>query len=389
MSGLNVSTILDIEKLNHLVVEGFISQEVHPSGELSIYCSNDKADKEWGIGDWPDEALIAQGLILNRNYDIVARPIPKFFQWSEFEGVIPTDLPFKIQQFVDGTLCFMYLGVDGKPAMATKNSFSLVETFIANEMFQKMYSNEGIKEILATHTPCFQMISSEIPSWVNSYEEDCLVFLTAINIVSGRELPKHDEMHWTKMLGIPSLWDGPRIHEIQSIAGIEEAFIMDTHSNGDGVIVIYSNGMRLKMNFEQLVGLQRVGPGIVSPKIIWEYLKNDRKLYNLFDSLPDEFIAWAEDVEEDLTKKYTYLKAAIGGEYFDIFNEISKSNLSVESFNKAFAEKAKTSEYSAFLFCKKNNQDVDSLIWNHIKPKFSNPYKVATNIKLSEKLIKI
>ena len=344
---------MDINALNDLLELGFIGRATSASGELSIYHSTEKAEAEWSIGDWPEEALIAQGLILDRECNIIARPIKKFFNWDNFEGVICTDINYKVQKAQSKLVCMLYKDEDRQPTLATRDSLYSEYT----KSFRQFHSNEGINGIIDTHTATFEIQVDD-----NNNYSFCLISIN--NIVTGKEVSKNDQQYLKALSGCKNLWEGLRCEELPNI-NLNE---IHTMSNNADLNVVYSNGFRIQMNFDQYLGLTRITEK-VSIKIIWEYLKNDYSLNVLISSIPKEFHSWIVGVAGDLMANFNILELKIKNEYNEIMNLVSAND------NKAFAELAKTKENASMLFCLKNNQNINNLIWDKIKPKYQNPYK--------------
>ena len=76
----------DPQTLPTLIEQGYITSQVHPSLPLTIYNYTAKAQFD---RYWVEATLACRGLVLDNNYQIVARPLPKFFNLSEYQGTLP------------------------------------------------------------------------------------------------------------------------------------------------------------------------------------------------------------------------------------------------------------------------------------------------------------
>ncbi|MCU0391918.1 MAG: hypothetical protein MUE81_12430 [Thermoflexibacter sp.] len=62
---------MEIQFLHQLIDEGYIYAQQHPDSELTIYNYSPKAQYERVWNEW---TLLCRGLIMDRDYQIIARP---------------------------------------------------------------------------------------------------------------------------------------------------------------------------------------------------------------------------------------------------------------------------------------------------------------------------
>jgi RNA ligase len=94
---------MDKEQLISKVNDKLISIQKHPEANLFIYNYSPKVQYE---KLWDEITMMARGLILDTEMNIVARPFGKFFNLEEHtESEIP-NLPFDVYEKMDGSLVF-------------------------------------------------------------------------------------------------------------------------------------------------------------------------------------------------------------------------------------------------------------------------------------------
>ena len=76
-----------------MVEEGWLISQNHPTLDLTIYNYSQKTQYE---SNWNKHTLMCRGLVLNSKGDIVARPFPKFFNYEEVAGKVPTRESYEI-----------------------------------------------------------------------------------------------------------------------------------------------------------------------------------------------------------------------------------------------------------------------------------------------------
>lgn len=175
--------MLDFNKIDELVAQGYISKRAHSSGELFILNYTKTCQFE---RNWTPETMACRGLIVDKDNQICARPFSKFFNYEELEGKIPLE-PFEIYEKLDGSLGILY-HFDGKPAIASRGSFDSEQAVWATEIFRK-YAN--YKYFHRDYTYLFEIVAD----WnriVVKYDWEGLVLLAILKTNDGKEidLPK-------------------------------------------------------------------------------------------------------------------------------------------------------------------------------------------------------
>lgn len=338
---------MNIQLLHELIAQDYINIQKHANADLYIYNYSAKAQYDRVWNEW---TLACRGLIMNSNYEIMARPFRKFFNLGEVENQVIPQEAFEIYEKMDGSLGILYW-VDKIPYIATRGSFNSDQARVATEMLHTKYAT-AIPRLDRTKTYLFEIIYPENRIVVNYGNTRALILLAIIDTRTGHECS-------LESIGfeIVKLYDG--INDINQLKKLEE-------SNREGYVIKFAGGLRLKVKFDEY---QRVHQIItkVSSLDIWEHLKDDNDLKDILERVPDEFYDWVKLTEKQL---------------FDNFKAIetkATSEFKVMETRKDTALYYQTCKHPAILFKMMEEKPYDQIIWKMIKPKFEKPF--ATHIE--------
>jgi RNA ligase len=123
---------LNKENILKLIDEGYLIVNKHPDKELYIYNYSKTTQFE---RYWNELTLMCRGLVLDADYNIVARPFNKFFNLEEDEGATP-NLPFEVFEKMDGS-CIILFNHENEWIPCTRGSFISDQALKAKEMLKK------------------------------------------------------------------------------------------------------------------------------------------------------------------------------------------------------------------------------------------------------------
>ena len=187
-----------------------------------------------------------------------------------------------------------------------------------------------------------------------------LVLLGVIETASGREVKRENiEEHLghsfelVKRYHFTESWDHLKAHNDPA---------------REGYVLVYPDGFRMKVKFEEYVRLHRIITQ-VSTIDIWEHLKNGEPLDELVEQVPDEFFDWVRETARDLTIRYENIEC----DYLSYYEEIILKAGGDD--RKAFAEEAKRYNHPGILFSMLDSRDYSQAIWRMIRPQWSKPFR--------------
>lgn len=362
---------MNIENLQKRIDGGYIRVQKHPTFDLWIYNYTEKAQFE---NAWDDETMSCRGLIMDRNYNVIARPFKKFFNLDEFVnkgGQLPAE-EFEVFDKLDGSLGISYFW-EGNFYLATRGSFTsdkaIEGTKMLNEKRKEMLLNYGV-DLLPTWTYLFEIIYPENRIVVNYGDKRDIVLLAVVKTETGEEDAYDHMLKYNPCLTMVGAWYGMK--DLEEIKNTQ-------WENKEGFVIRFKSGMRVKVKFDEYVRLHRLITGI-NARHIWELLKNEQSFEEILTRIPDEFYKWVTDTRDVLLSDYRGIQEmcmeAMGEIGQTIDPNFEMPPMSPEH-RKAFAIEV-TKNYprlSAVLFKMYDMQPYKDLIWKMLKPKAEVPFR--------------
>lgn len=337
--------MLNPEALEKLMREGYVVAQKHPQADLWIYNYSQKTQYE---RFWNEITLHCRGLILNKEYQVVARPFRKFFNLSEHQPEEIPSISFEVFDKLDGSLGILYWHNE-KPYMATRGSFNSEQAIKATEILHSRYAHTFDK-LQPNKTYLFEIIYPANRIVVDYGAMEDLVLLAVIDNATGREEELQD-------IGFQ------KVKTYNGITDIAELKKLET-DNAEGFVIKFKNDFRVKLKFAEYVRLHRILTG-VSNIAVWEYLVAEKPFDELLEKVPDEFYDWLKSTERNLVQQYQVIE-----------NE-AKSSFKVLETRKDTALYFMTQKHTGVLFAMLDNKNYSEIIWKKIRPVFSKPFKTG------------
>lgn len=331
--------------LREMLDKGYVMVQKHPSAELFIYNYTRLAQFE---SVWNEVTLLTRGLILDANMDIVSRPFVKFFNIEQHKPEEIPVLPFRVFEKMDGSLGVLYW-LDGKPFIASRGSFDSDQARHANKVFYEKYSHTFDK-LLKNVTYLFEIIYPENRIVVDYEGKDDLVLLAMIDNVTGKDIELPD-------IGFELVKEYDGVNDLTQLRAVQE-------SNREGFIILFSNGFRVKMKFEEYCRLHSIVTN-VSNIIVWEYLRDGKSFEELLERTPDEFDAFVKTTEKELRDKFSAIEEVHLVELKKIRKAVAELVFALKGVN------------SKLLFEMVGGKDYSKTIWSMIRPKWCKPFMNA------------
>ncbi len=348
---------INFEEVQRLVDQGYISRQEHPTLPLYIFNYTHRAqfDKVW-----TPETMACRGLITDHNFNIVARPFPKFFNLEEITHPLP-DGEFEVYEKMDGSLIVVAL-YEGKLIVATRGSFTSEQAIHAEKLLHNKYG--WIDDYAVSGlTYLMEVIYPENQIVVDYGERDELVLLAVIETESGRELDMND---------VP-VGEIPKVRRYDGIADLR-TLTEKSEDNREGYVIRWQNGFRLKMKFEEYKRLHRLVTGVNS-KTIWEMLRDGKSLDELLQHVPDEFYNWVKETVGNLQRQYDEIETECVTLFNHFYNEVRNDD---KLARKELALQFTQTQYSDILFSMLDGHDYSKAIWKRLRPKAEKPFKTVS-----------
>jgi T4 RnlA family RNA ligase len=338
----------DPQILPTLIEQGYIARQTHPSLPLTIYNYTAKAQFD---RYWVAATLHCRGLVLDAEYRPIARPLPKFFNLSEYQGTLPEGVP-EIYEKLDGSLIILFY-YQGRWEVASRGSFASDQAQMARVLLADRQAD--LDRLGREYTYLFEIIYPSNRIVVDYGAAQRLVLLAAVHTQTGAELALA-QVDW-----IDRAQTYPATTLPEWIKSIDET--QAELANQEGFILKWPNGFRLKYKLADYVRLHRIITR-VQAKDIWECLSQNQSLEQFLDSVPDEFYNWVKDTKLELEAKYH----AIEVECQQAFKDLGERRESAMYFQ--------TQTYPGVLFLMLDGRDYSQVIWKLIKPGYERPFRV-------------
>jgi T4 RnlA family RNA ligase len=361
--------ILNYDLFKRMLDEGYLRSQVHPKySELAIFNYTEAAqfDRVWNDATNKCRGLIlklANG-VLDENAEVVARPFNKFHNLNTeyapetMEANLPNEAPL-VTTKLDGSMGVVYF-YDGAWCVATRGSFDSDQARWASAWYeQHQRSRRHDASWPADVTPVCEVIYAANRIVVD-YDFEGLVVLSIIDNETGAELSRADVEQWAQLNGLPVV---PKFDKTLAECAAENT------ANEEGYVLSYSNGVKVKVKFEEYVRLHRILTGL-NPKTVWEMLSQGQSdaINKLTDDpkMPATFVAWLAAVATDLRVKYALIEAEAQA-YF--------AARPASPARKDQAAYFVQSPHRAILFQMLDGKSYAETIWDRIKPKILRTFK--------------
>lgn len=346
-----------VEDLEKAVVKGDVTKRPHPDLPLWIY--NYSPSVQYS-NRWNDVTLNCRGLILDEDFNIVARPWKKFFNLGQVNLPIQFDTPVEVMDKADGSLGILYPTPDGY-AIATRGSFESEQAQHATALWRREYAMYHDFHLVAgdldDYTFLFEIVYPKNRIVLNYDGMDDLILLGAVQNSTGYYLGPR----WAAtILG----WLGPvvDVYDFNTLSGA------NAHMGRSGKegFVIRSHNFMVKLKEPDYLELHRLVTNM-TPKTIWEQLKSGKSVAEICAALPDEFHSQAEDIARPMRERYNERLEQILASYSFAMQQVHTHW--AEPTRKNIASVFIRSKDAKYFFSLLDNRPINELLWSELKPK--------------------
>jgi len=151
-------------------------------------------------------------------------------------------------------------------------------------------------------------------------------------------------------------------------ASLVEAMARIAHvENIEGLVALYSNGLRVKFKTDEYIRLHKILTGL-SNIGIWETLRAGKSIVDILEHVPDEFYGWATGVEQDLKKQYAADLARALRASTAVLNLPDRKAQAMEL-------QSKFPDVQHLAFGLLDNKNIADNIWKRLRPTFARPFR--------------
>jgi len=333
--------MINLNLLQRMINEDLVNANPHPTLPLTIYNYSKYCQFK---SVWNEVTLQCRGLILDKDYNIVAKPFSKFFNLEE-EKSIPNE-PYTIYEKLDGSLGILFF-YDGWH-IATRGSFTSEQSQRAQQILDQKYSHL-LDSLNQDWTYLFEIIYPENRIVLDYGNKEDLILLGIINRITLKE----EELgNYGFPYLQPSQYNGMSFKQLKDL----------NLKNHEGFVIKFESGKRIKIKFEDYVQLHGIMTEF-SNKKVWEMLRDGKDINELIEIVPDEFFQKVKEVKDNLQKQFNNIK-----------NKALKISEEVQSFGNrkeiALHLSKNHKDIMPIIFGILDNKKIDDHIWRMIQPEF-------------------
>lgn len=360
-----------VSELEAAVENGDVTKRSHPDLPLFIY--NYSPEVQYSK-KWNSVTLNCRGLILDDNYNIVARPWKKFFNLGEVELPMQFDDPVEIMDKADGSLGILYplksIVYSGHHdyAIATRGSFESEQAKFASALWKNRYDGLHPRQ---GYTFLFEIIYPSNRIVLDYGDQEELVLLGAVENETGYYIgpEQASQMFYIYVNGKLTYCNylGPRI-QVFDYNSISEALSHMDRDNAEGY-VIRSHNFMVKLKQPDYLDLHRLVTN-ASPKTVWEQLASGKSKSEIISAFPDEFHSYIESMIDPLIRDYDVRLDEIVRGFWRARGAVELGSLdgplpTRKDYARGFS-KHKDAKYYFLLLDERSIRDT---LWAELKPK--------------------
>lgn len=354
-----------ITKLNEHISNKLINVQYHPTLPLRIFKYSREAQynckfnlddykdfKESDLREWDEVLLTCRGLIVDEDYNVIAKGFNKFFNYEELpkqelesrQHMKPT-----IYEKVDGSLGILFYYADSWH-ITTMGGFYSDSGKIGQKILKEKYSHLHLN---CEYTYLVEIISPHNRVVVH-YENDDLILLNILDL----DFKDVD------------LSENPGFTQIQEYNLDIKSLKQLNWEKKEGFVIKYPDGFRYKIKFDEYCRLHAIMTGL-SEKHLLESLVMNKPISIMLENVPDEFYDWVMNLENMFTDWYKEIEVEIN----TYILRLSARFLDVQSHRKEVALflKDKNTEHFGIIiqrfFLEVDDDQVSQYIWKKVEQK--------------------
>lgn len=352
----------NIEKITKLIDDGYLSCSVLGNLRVLKYTPETVFSKNWN-----KYTLQCRGLVVNSDWEIVARPFDKFFNYDEPEADFNFDDlkdVVSISEKMDGSLGVVFYYND-KWNVNTPGSFVSEQAVWAQNWIDS--NLELFSNLDKSYTYMFEIIYPENRIVVDYKGLNSLILLGARHTENGKYLNL-------------SLIEYPYKVKIYSKEEFNSMWENKELDNFEGFVISYfKNGKfkQVKFKFKNYFLLHKLLTSFTIGNI-YEVVKTGN-INEYLEIVPDEFFSIIEKEIKDAESVYNNLKYDLNNLWIELSKEIHFSNYEISSeYYKNMAlliKKSIRQDRQSYFFNRMRNLDTEKTIWNIIENSLVDKHK--------------
>jgi RNA ligase len=352
-----------LQELNKLHDDGLLIKQVHPSKDLTIWNYSKKTtyERSWDVSPW---LIKCRGLVTNSEGKIVARCIPKFFNWEELTPEMIPNEEYDVTEKMDGNYLSTFY-YDNEWVIASRGSFISEQAIKGKEFFDQLRNKDML---FSTCTYIWELIYKEGRIVVNYGDFEGIIMIGCFDNETGIELDIQIPFYMNNFNVVKK-------YSFKNFVTIKSRIPDDA----EGFVLRFKSGFRMKIKGTEYVRLHSIVTN-VSSRVIWEHLKDDLPLDDIIERVPDEFYNWVKNEISTFQRDYRIIEYLNKEKVRELIREKYKEDLNFIETRKNVAEiflsvkdSGKIKKSILFMIYEKKNYT--NLIWDELYPEYRSPFR--------------
>lgn len=295
---------MDPSTLKSYSDKGLLKCNKHPKYDLYIWNYSEKVQYN---KEWDTITLMTRGLITESNGNVISRNFCKFFNLEEYNEKYvnlisdPFKDKFKVYEKLDGSLGILFYYNEW--IFCTRGSFTSVQSIQGKSILDKKI-NYSLLDKSLTYT--FEIIYPQNRIVVNYDTTEDTIFLSAFE-KNGKE--RHDIRQQFIKLNLNIVKEYPS----------KDPYLLKNQDfkEKEGYVIVFENGERLKIKFENYVKLHRLVSNL-SVQNAFDWIKSNKPLSEILELIPDEYHKWYNGITNKINDEYNHIITIVKTDYLKL-----------------------------------------------------------------------
>lgn len=344
-------------ELERAVEDGWVTKRPHPTLPYFIY--NYTPEVQYS-NYWNEITMNCRGLILDDQYNIIARPWRKFFNLGQVDLPIQFDTPVEVMDKADGSLGILYPTPEGFD-IATRGSFESEQAHTASAIwwgnYHEYYNDSAEREVLQDYTILFEIIYPSNRIVLDYGGMTDLVLLGSVGKSTGF-------YYGPKVTANMIAWPGPVV-EVMPFNTLSEALGKTDRPNAEGY-VIRSHNFMVKIKQPDYLELHKLVTN-ATPKTVWEQLRAGKSKEQIVSVFPDEFHDYIGSMIDPLLEQFKMRAEEIMLGFENVIDSFMSHG---DDFNRGgFARYIEKAPDKRYYFLMLDGREIRDVLWTELKPR--------------------
>ena len=359
--------LMDMDLYREMLLLNYI--RINQNGKYRILNYTESAQYE---KIWNEVTKQCRGLIIDEDWNVVARPFDKFFNYGELvTDKFLMDHRVEVTDKMDGSLGILFHTYADIPV----TDFTLNNS-VYYLLSQKSSWNVATKGSMVSDQACMMqdILNDKYshlnlnPDWTYMFEIIYPGNRIVLDYGDTEDLfllgARHNETGAVRSAEAVTEWTGPKT-QIFAYKTLREALEAPPRPNAEGFVVYFPNlGHRVKIKQDDYVALHRIVTGLTERRI-WENMQDGKTLFDLLEIIPDEWHEWLGEVHDKIYVEWCQWHVYLTNLYADLRQNIPKDFPRIDFNNMLDILSVPEKSLMFTLF---DGGDLSPEIWKRIRP---------------------